>query len=151
MFTIQGKSKECITQAYKTLATESGERLFLDTTGPYQMSAEGTKYDVHVVDKKSNMGWVAHVIQKNAVRKILENHCKFLKGRGLDVKHLRCDNAGEHQTKLKKICERKGIDMEYTPPYTPQMNGVVERRIASTNRASYTMLHASKLKEQFRM
>jgi hypothetical protein len=28
---------------------------------------------------------------------------------------------------------------------------VVDRHIASTNRATYTMLHASKLKEQFRM
>jgi transposase InsO family protein len=90
----------------------------------------GTKYNVHVVDQKSNMGWVAHVVQKNAVPKILENHCEFLKGRGLDVNKLSCDNnAGEHQTKLKKICEKKGIDLEYTPPYTPQMNGVVERRI----------------------
>jgi hypothetical protein len=91
------------------------------------------------------------LFRKNAVPKILENHCEFLKGRGLDVKHLRCDNAGEHQTKLKQICERKGIDMEYTPPYTPQMKGVVERHIVSTNQATYRMLHASKLKEQVRM
>jgi hypothetical protein len=71
----------------KIQATESGERLFLDTTGPYQMSAGGTKYNVHVVDKKTNMGWVAHVVQRNAVPKKLESHCKFLKGRGFDVKY----------------------------------------------------------------
>ena len=28
------------------------------------------------------------------------------------------------------MCEKFGIELEYTAPYTPQMNGVVERRIA---------------------
>jgi len=53
-----------------------------------------------------------------------------LKGLGHTVKYLRCDNAGEHQAKLQKVCEKFGIELEYTAPYTPQMNGVVERRIA---------------------
>jgi transposase len=53
-----------------------------------------------------------------------------MKGKGMPVKHLRCDNTGERQKKLKRICERHGVDIEYTPPHTPQMNGVAERRIA---------------------
>jgi transposase InsO family protein len=57
----------------------------------------------------------------------------------MHVKQLRCYNAGEHQTKLLRACERNGVNMKYAPPYTPQMNGVVERRIASTNRSTFTM------------
>jgi hypothetical protein len=147
----KAKAKGVSHKPTTTLATKTGERLFLDTTGPYAMSAGGTKYDVHIVDQKSRMGWVAHVTQRNAVPKVLEQHCDFLTGKGYAIKHLRCDNAGEHQTKLKKVCATNGIDLEYTPPNTPQMNGVVERRIASTNHSTFTMLHGSKLKEQFRL
>jgi hypothetical protein len=115
------------------------------------MSAGGTKYDIHVVEQKSRMGWVAHVTQRNAVPKVLEYHCDFLTGKGYAIKRLRCNNAGEHQTKLKKVCTTNGIDLEYMPQNTPQMNGVVERRIVITNHSTFTMLHGSKLKEQFRL
>jgi hypothetical protein len=40
-----------------------------------------------------------------------------------------------------------GVVFEYTAPHTPQMNGVVERRIASTGRSTYTMLTGARLKE----
>jgi hypothetical protein len=124
-------------------------KLFMDTTDPYEMSAGGTKYDVHVVDQHSEMGWLAHVAHCSAVPKIFERHCKALNGKGMPVKQLRCENAGEHQTKLIRVCERHGVNMEYTPPYTPQMNGVVERRIASTNRSTFTMLKGGKFNEKF--
>jgi hypothetical protein len=58
----------------------------MDTTGPYEMSAGGTKYDVHVVDQQSDMGWVAHVVQRSAVPQIFEQHCEIMKGKGMPVK-----------------------------------------------------------------
>jgi hypothetical protein len=130
-------------------ATKAGERLFMDTTGPYEMSAGGTKYNVHVVDQHSEMGWFAHVAQRSTVPKIFEQHCEVLNGKGMPVKQLHCDNAGEHQTKLIRACERHCVNVEYTPPYTLQMNGVVERQIASTNRSTFTMLKGGKFNEKF--
>jgi hypothetical protein len=142
------KSKAVSHNPTATRVELPGERLLMDTTGPYKMSAGGTKYDIHVVDQTSEMGWEAHVAQRSAVPEIFNRHCKLLKGKGMSVKQLRCDNAGEHQTKLKRVCERNGIDMEYTLPCTPQMNGVVERQIASTNRSTLTMLHRGKFNDK---
>jgi hypothetical protein len=35
---------------------EPGKRLFLDTTGPFETSAGGTKYDTHLVDQAARFG-----------------------------------------------------------------------------------------------
>jgi hypothetical protein len=145
----KAKAKDVSHKPSKTQATKPGGRLFMDTTGPYEISAGGTKYDIHVVDQNTDMGWVAHVAQRTAVPKMFDGHREMLKGKGISVEHLRCDNAGEHQTKLQKVCEENGIAMEYTPPNTPQMNGVAERRIASTNRSTFTMLHGGQFNERF--
>jgi hypothetical protein len=147
----KAKAKRVSHKPTTTRATKAGERLFMDTTGPYEMSAGGTKYDIHVVDQQSDMGWLAHVVQRSGVPQIFEQHWEILKGKGMPVKYLCCDNAGEHQKKLKRICERHGVDIEYTPSNTPPRNGVAERRIASTNRYTYTMLHGGRFNERFRL
>jgi hypothetical protein len=79
----KAKAKDVSHKPLITRATKAGERLFLDTTGPYELSAGGTKYDVQVVDQHTAMGWVAHVVQCNAVPKILERHCEYLEAKGL--------------------------------------------------------------------
>ena len=113
-----------------TIAQKIGERLFVDTSGPYPETESGNKYWVCLVDDKTRKSWSKFRNTKSDLAKIVEEHVEFLKGMGHTVKYLRCDNAGEHRTKLQKVCEKFGIELEYTAPYTPQMNGVVERRIA---------------------
>ena len=45
------------------------------------------------------------------------------------VKTLRTDGGGEYTSnEFGAYCEKEGITHEITPPYTPQLNGVVERR-----------------------
>ena len=48
------------------------------------------------------------------------------------------------------MCERFGIELEYTAPYTPQMNGVVERRIAVLLSGARASLYAANLTEDSR-
>lgn len=44
------------------------------------------------------------------------------------IMKLRCDNEGEYNSNLiKNFCEQKGILLEYTAAYNPQMNGHAER------------------------
>lgn len=41
---------------------------------------------------------------------------------------IRCDNVKEYSSKeLRTWCRNKGISINYTPPYTPQLNGKAER------------------------
>ena len=45
------------------------------------------------------------------------------------IKRFRSDWRGEHNTKtLEDFCEKNGIIHEFSAPYTPQKNGVAERK-----------------------
>ena len=47
---------------------------------------------------------------------------------GKRVRVLRSDNGGEYTSGiLTKLCSDRGIVQKFTPPYTPQLNGVAER------------------------
>jgi hypothetical protein len=55
----------------------------------------------------------------------------WCQGKGYTVKHLRCDNAGEHQGKLLEVCSKFVVQVKYTAPNTPaQQNGQIEWMIA---------------------
>jgi hypothetical protein len=91
--------------------TEPGKRLFVDTIGPFETSVGGTKYDTHLVDQAARFGWVTHITNKNEVSLMLDTHLTYLHKKGFAIKYLRCDNAGEHQKKLKKVCDSHGIEI----------------------------------------
>lgn len=55
------------------------------------------------------------------------------------VKRLRSDRGGEYNTTLlRDFCEQNGIIHEFTAPYSPQQNGIAERK----NRTLKEMLNA---------
>ena len=73
-----------------------------------------------------------------------------MKNLGHTVKYLRCDNAGEHQAKMAEMYEKYNVEMEYTAPYTPQMNGVVERRIAVLLNGARAAMYSANFTEETR-
>ena len=134
----------------KTVATEIGERLFIDTSGPYPESVEGNRYWICMVDDMTRKSWSKFRKSKSEMPKIVEEQIEYLKGQGHTVKYIRCDNAGEHQEKLRKVCGKYGVQLEYTAPYTPQLNGVVERRIAVLLNGARSFLYAANISEEYR-
>ena len=56
----------------------------------------------------------------------------FLKGLdefGVKIKHIRSDNGTEfNKNGLDTYLDTLGIKLEFSAPYTPQQNGVVERK-----------------------
>ena len=66
------------------------------------------------------------------------------------MKYLQCDNAGEHQAKLQKVCNLHNVELEYTAQHTPQMNGVCKRRIAVNLGGARASLYASNLNQSTR-
>lgn len=47
---------------------------------------------------------------------------------GNKIKKLRCDNGGEFVSGLlKNWCKTRGVILDYSPPFTPQLNGSAER------------------------
>ena len=60
-------------------------------------------------------------------------------GTGLPIKCLRIDRGGEFTSlEFNKFCEQNGIKRQLTTAYTPQQNGVAERK----NRTVMNMVRA---------
>lgn len=124
-------------------AETKGERLYIDISGPYKKTVKGNQFWVLVVDDKTRKAWSFFVPRKTEARKAFEHLVLKLKGANVAVKYLRCDNAGENLKGIGEVCRDHGIKLELTAPYTPQTNGVVERKFVTIrDRAQAIMLGA---------
>jgi transposase InsO family protein len=132
----------------ETKATKPGERLFMDTTGPFEPTCGGTRYDVKIVDQYSRKTWGARIKNRSKIPRLMDIHFHVMKGKRKPVKYLRCDNTGEHGAALKTICAQHGVTLEMTAPNTPQQNGVVERKIVTDRTRAHAMLEAARLNDK---
>ena len=74
----------------------------------------------------------------------------LMKGRGTPVNYIRCNNAGENEKYVKALCDKYGIQPEFTAPYTLQLNGVVERSFATVRAKARALLEAANITETMR-
>ena len=66
------------------------------------------------------------------------------------IKVIRSDNGTEYTSeKFNKFCEDAGIDHQLTAPYTPQQNGVVERKNRTIMEMTRCLLHEKELPKSF--
>lgn len=66
------------------------------------------------------------------------------------IKILRSDNGGEYKSSVfNEFCLSKGIKCQYTVPYTPQQNGVSERRNRTLINSVLSMLYHSGLPKTY--
>ena len=83
--------------------------------GPFTKTPKGNRYIVQVCDDYSRFGISGFSKTRSEFGPWLKlNVLKKLKGQNVNVKYLRCDNAGENQGVLKEICDEYGIELEYT-------------------------------------
>jgi hypothetical protein len=68
----------------------------------------------------------------------------------LKVKKIRSDNGSEFKNlQVEEYLEEEGIKHEFSAPYTPQQNGVVERKNGTLIDMARTMLGEYKMPERF--
>nr|KAJ0210072.1 hypothetical protein LSAT_V11C400204200 [Lactuca sativa] len=74
--------------------------------------------------------WIFLLKHKHEASTCLINFHKMIKTQfGKYIKHIRCDNGGEFVShKMHDFYATEGIVLEKFCPYTPQQNGVVERK-----------------------
>ena len=66
------------------------------------------------------------------------------------IKCLRSDNGGEFvSNEFYDYCEENGIRRDFSATYTPQQNGVVERKNRTVQEMVRTMLNDSKVRDVF--
>ena len=127
------------------MSKNPGERMYLDISSMRKPSMGGRQHWVMLVDEATKYKKSFFLKKKNERVEPIIDWIKALKARHkIQVKIIRCDNAGENKV-LERESDKKelGIIFEYTAPGTPQQNGVVERAFVTLmGRARAMMNHA---------
>ena len=105
---------------------------------------------MEAVDDATRMGFSYFMKSKDQIRYKLDQLIQQVKKLSHQVFIIRCDNAGENTRHIQDISRKYGLKVEFTSPYTPQMNGVVERRLAVLKLRSQAMLNQADLSPDLR-
>ena len=95
--------------------------------------------------------WLYLIMTKSEVFDVFQKF-KILveKQSGKSIKILRTDGGGEYTSKVfEKFCEDNGVVHEVTAPYTPQHNGLADRRNRSLLDMTRSMIKLKKLSNTF--
>ncbi|KAG2758651.1 hypothetical protein Pcac1_g29243 [Phytophthora cactorum] len=128
------------------------EVIHSDVCGPMQTSTfSGKRYFVTFTDDKSHFCVVYLLRNKSEVAdKFAEFVAMAETQTGKRVKTLRSDNGGEYTSgAMAKFCKDRGIEQKFTPPYTPQLNGVAERMNRTLVECARCMLEHAGLSKSY--
>jgi transposase InsO family protein len=128
------------------------ELLHMDLFRPIAyLSIEGSKYVLVIVDDFSRFTWVLFLQDKSETQGTLKRFLKRAQNEfELKVKNIRSDNGSEFKNlQVEEFLEEEGIKHEFSAPYTPQQNGVVERKNRTLIDMARMMLGEFKTPERF--
>ncbi|GJT85766.1 retrotransposon protein, putative, ty1-copia subclass [Tanacetum coccineum] len=114
-----------------SMATDLLGIIHTDVCGPLRhVSRQGASYFITFTDDYSRYGYVYLLKHKHEVFetfKVFKNEVENQLGK--TIKAIRSDRGGEYiSQEFKDYLKANGIVQQLTPPYTPQHNGVSERR-----------------------
>ena len=102
----------------------------------------GYRYYMTFVDDYSRY-CVVRLLKKKSDAKdaVKEFYQTYTKKTGMPMKVFRSDNGGEYMDKeLVKWLKKRGVELQYTAPYTPEQNAVPERKNKTLMEMARTML-----------
>lgn len=104
--------------------------MHLDVWGPYRKPTyDKMHYFVTIVDDYSRYTWICPIQSKCEVFVVLKNFALIKNQFDKNIKILRCDNGSEFfNSKCNELLASYGVIHQSSCPYTPQQNGVVERK-----------------------
>jgi hypothetical protein len=110
-----------------------------------------SKYCLVIVDDYSRFTWVFFLQEKSQTQEILKGFLRRTQNEfGLRIKKIRSDNGTEFKnSQIEGFHEDEGIKHEFSSPYTPQQNGVVERKNRTLLDMARTMLDEYKTPDRF--
>lgn len=136
----------------KSRTSEIFELVHSDVAGPFQVETpSGNRYFVSFIDDFSRYSKLYLMRNKSEVEEhfkafVAEAKTRFDK----KPKILRSDQGGEYTGKeFQEYLKVEGIQFQHTVPYTPQQNGVAERRNRYLVEAVRCMLIESKMNKCF--
>ena len=102
-----------------------------DVCGPMNISSVGgNKYFLTFIDDFSRKTWIYALKSKDEVFHCFKIFKAFVERESdRQIKMVRSDGGGEYKSnEFKRHCEELGLQHNITCPYTPQHNGVAERK-----------------------
>ncbi|XP_074379364.1 retrovirus-related Pol polyprotein from transposon TNT 1-94 isoform X2 [Apium graveolens] len=133
-------------------ATEKLQLIHTDVAGPMSTpSLNGSKYYIAFIDDYSRMCWIYFMKQKSEVADIFATFKAWVETQtSSKIIMIRSDNGTEYTSeKFNKFCRDAGIEHQLTAPYTPQQNGVVERKNRTIMEMARCLLHDKGLPKKF--
>jgi hypothetical protein len=128
------------------------ELLHMDLFGPIAYISIGrSKYCLVIVDDYSRFTWVFFLQEKSQTQETLKGFLRWAQNEfELRIKKIRSDNGTKFKnSQIEGFLEEEGIKHEFSSPYTPQQNGVVERKNRTLLDMARTMLDEYKTLDLF--
>ena len=128
---ISKQSRSSYNTEIPTRATRKLETIHSDVCGPFEVkSMGGNNYFVSFIDEFTRKLWIYLIVKKSEVLDVFKKFRIMVQNEsGEVVSKLRTDGGGEYTSnEFRSFCESNGIKHEVTAPYTPQHNGIAERK-----------------------
>eukprot|EP00253_Pinus_taeda_P018864 PITA_18864 len=123
-----------------------------DVCGPMKTpSLAGSQYFLTFIDDFTRKTWVYFLKNKSEVFEKFRNFKTLVENQsGLHIKVLRTDRGGEYISKeFLRFCRENGIQKQFIARYTPQQNGVAERKNRTIMDMARSMLKAKHLPNDY--
>ncbi|GAU16908.1 hypothetical protein TSUD_36660 [Trifolium subterraneum] len=125
-------------------ANQKLQLILTDVAGPQRTpSLNGSLYYIVFIDDFTRMCWIYFLRYKSEVAAVFWKFKAHVENQSNShIQILRSDNGKEYlSNQFQQFCDEAGIEHQLTAPYTPQQNGVSERK----NRSIMDMVKRGKL------
>lgn len=146
------QTKNAIPKRSDWRAGEILELIHSDICGPINPASHaGNKYFLSFIDDYSRKGWVYLLKEKSqALESFKQFKRKVETETGKVVKALRTDRGGEYLSDdFKRFCLKHGIKRQLTTSFSPQQNGVAERKNRTVINMVVSMINAKNMPKKF--
>ncbi|GJU30961.1 zinc finger, CCHC-type containing protein [Tanacetum coccineum] len=136
----------------KGRSTSPLDLVYGDLCGPITPpTPSGKKYIFLLVDDYSRYMWVYFLNTKDQAFDTFKEYKKTIENElRTTLKMLRTDRGGEFTSnEFTQYCKENGIARQLTAPYSPQQNGVVERRNRTIMSTTRCMMKATNMPQNF--
>ncbi|KAL0431167.1 UNVERIFIED_CONTAM: Retrovirus-related Pol polyprotein from transposon RE1 [Sesamum radiatum] len=130
----------------------SFDLIHIDIWGPYkQATLSGAHYILTIVDDHSRVTWTFLMHHKSQVVHILTSFfARILTHFGTKIKVVRTDNGSKFlSSSCQDFFQKQGVIHQKTYTYTPQQNGVVERKHRHLLQVARALMFQSQLPKHF--
>ncbi|KAG7641364.1 Ribonuclease H-like superfamily [Arabidopsis suecica] len=115
------------------------------------VSRDNNKYFVTFIDEKSKYTWITLLPSKDRVFEAFTNFETYVTNQfNAKIKVFRTDNGGEYTSqKFRDHLAKQGIIHQTSCPYTPQQNGVAERKNRHLMEVARSMMFHTSVSKRF--